>query len=63
MAVYNERESRDEVLHEVRRIKEELAKAMDFDLDRIFEDAKQRQKESGRKIIPPPVRKAAPPSP
>ena len=57
MAVYEERESRDEVLHEVRRIKEELAKAMDFDLDRIFEDAKRKEKASGRKIIPAPVRK------
>ena len=71
MAVYEEKESRDEVLHEVRRIKEELARSMDFDIDRIAKDARQRQKESGRKIIPQPVRKdaggkhrrAAPPSP
>ena len=65
MASYNEKETRDEVVHEIRRIKEALAKSMDFDVDRILEDARQRQKESGRKVLPPPVRKTreAPPSP
>ena len=37
-------------------IKEALAKAMDFDLDRILEDARQRQEKSGRIVLSPPIR-------
>ena len=51
----NEEETLDEIIHETRRIKEALAKSLDFDIDRILEDARQKQKKSGRKILPPPV--------
>ena len=43
MKPMNDKETTDEVLQETRRIKEALAKSMDFDLDRILEDARRRQ--------------------
>jgi hypothetical protein len=51
-----EKESRDEVLQETRRIKEALAKSMDFDVDRIIEEARRKQNESGRQVLTPPAR-------
>jgi len=59
MAQMNERETTDEVIQETRRIKEALAESMDFDVDRILEDARLRQKESSRKVLSPPVRQDA----
>ncbi len=59
MGRINERDTTDEVLRETRRIKEALAQSMDFDLDRILEDARDNQKRSGRTILNPPVRKDA----
>ena len=58
MKTMNEKETTDEVIQETRRIKEALAKSMDFDIDRILKDAKQKQKKSGRKVLSPPVRQA-----
>jgi hypothetical protein len=48
--------SYDEVLREVHRIKEELARQHDFDVRRIVEDAQKKQAQSGRKIVPAPIR-------
>ena len=56
MKPMNEKETTDEILQETRRIKEALAKSMDFDLDRILEDARQKQGKSGRIILSPPIR-------
>ena len=47
-------ETSDEVIVESRRTKELLAREFDFDIDRIIDDARIKQAESGRKIIPPP---------
>ena len=55
MKPMNEEETTDEIIQETRRIKEALAKSMDFDLDRILEEARQRQGKSGRVILSPPV--------
>ena len=55
MTPMNEKETTDEIIQETRRIKEALAKSMDFDLDRILEDARQRQEKSGRAVLSPPV--------
>ena len=55
MKPMNEKETTDEIIQETRRIKEALAKSMDFDLDRILEDARQKQKKSGRVVLSPPV--------
>lgn len=54
MAPVNEKETVDEVMQEVRKIKEALAERMGFDIDRILEDARRRQQESGRRVISPP---------
>ena len=59
MAQINERETTDEIIREMRRIKEVLGESADFDIDRILENARAKQKDSGRKILPPPVRKDA----
>ena len=56
MKLMNEKETTDEIIQETRRIKEALAKSMDFDLDRILEDARQRQEKSGRIVLSPPIR-------
>ena len=56
MARMNDKEPTDEVVEQVRRIKAALAESMDFDIDRILEDARQRQKESRRPVVSPPVR-------
>jgi len=56
MAQINEKETEDEVLKETRRIKEALAASMNFDIYRILEDARRRQRESGRRVISAPVR-------
>ena len=55
----NERRTADEVIRETRRIKEVLAESMDFDVDRILEDARKKQKTSGRMILSPPVHEDA----
>ena len=57
MAQIREKETTDEIIAETRRIKEGLAESMDFDVDRILDDARRKQMQSGRKILPPPVRK------
>ena len=57
MKPMKEKETTDEIIQETRRIKEALAKSMDFDLDRIdpLEDARQKQEKSGRVVLSPPV--------
>jgi hypothetical protein len=59
MTKIEEIETADEVIQETRRIKEALAASMNFDIDRILEEARRKQKESGRQILPPPVRRDA----
>lgn len=56
MKELNDKETTDEIIQETRRIKEALAKSMDFDIDRILKDARLKQGKSGRKILSPPVR-------
>lgn len=55
MKPMDEKETTDEIIQETRRIKEALAKSMDFDLDRILEDARQKQEKSGRVVLSPLV--------
>ena len=57
MARVKEKETTDEVLKEVRAIKEKLARSMGFDVRRILADARRRQARSGRKVISPPPRR------
>jgi hypothetical protein len=57
MAQVDEQETTDRVIEEARRIKESLAAAMNFDIDRILEDARNKQQQSGRTVLPPAVRR------
>ena len=59
MTQINEKKTTDEIIQEIRRIKESLAKSMDFDIDRIIENARKKQRKSGREILSPPVRQDA----
>ncbi len=49
----------DEVIQETRKIKEELARSLDFDIDRILGEAREKQNKSGRTILSPPVHQDA----
>ncbi len=59
MATIEESTTTDEVVREVREIKEQLAQAFDFDIDRILADAREKQRKSGRQILSPPAAKDA----
>ena len=59
MAEPDEKVATYEVIREMRRIKQVLAESMDFDIDRILEDARERKNENGRKILSPPVHQDA----
>ena len=56
MAQIKETETIDEVIQETRRIKEMLAQSKNFDIDLSLKDARQKQKQSGRRILSPPIR-------
>jgi len=47
---------RDEILEEIHKIREEHAKAFNYDLQAICDDLRQRQAESGRQIISSPLK-------
>jgi len=54
---------RDPIVEEIRRIRREHAERFGFDLDAIFEDLKQKERNSNRKIVslkPRPVKPALP---
>lgn len=48
---------KDEIVEEVRRIREEHAAKFNHDLKAIYEDAVKRQKLSGRKLVSFPPKK------
>ena len=48
---------RDEILEEIYRIREEHAKAFNYDLKAICDDIRTRQTANGRKIISQPLRR------
>ena len=52
-------QTRDEVIQEVRKIKEDLAKAFEYDLKKMLDAARMRQKTSGHIILSPPARQNA----
>lgn len=41
----------DEIIKETRRLRDEYAKRLDYDLDSVFEDLQEKQKKSGRKYV------------
>jgi len=48
----------DEIVNEVRRVREDYATRFHCDLDAIYNDLKQRERVSGRKIVAPPAHAA-----
>ncbi|WYM00734.1 MAG: hypothetical protein ACFKPT_23945 [Gloeotrichia echinulata GP01] len=48
---------RDEILEEIYKIREEHARAFNYDLKAICDDLRQRQATSGRTIISKPLRR------
>ena len=51
---------RDPIVEEIRRIRQEHAKRFGFDLDAIFEDLKEKERSSRRKVV---SREPRPPKP
>jgi hypothetical protein len=41
----------DPIVEEVRKVREEHAASLDYDLKRIFQDLKEREQRSGRKTV------------
>ncbi len=42
---------RDPIVGEIRRFRDEYARKFNYDLDAIFEDLKDKQRQSGRKAV------------
>jgi hypothetical protein len=47
---------KDEILEEIHKIREEHAKAFNYDLQAICDDLRQKQAVSGRQIISTPLK-------
>ncbi len=47
---------RDEILEEIHEIREEHAKAFNYNLQAICDDLRRKQAESGRRIISSPLK-------
>jgi hypothetical protein len=41
----------DPIVEEVRKVREEHAARFDYDLVRIFQDLKEQERQSGRKVV------------
>lgn len=48
---------KDEIVEEVRKVRDEYAAKFDYDLDAIYEDIKKQEKKSKRKIVSLPSKK------
>ena len=49
--------SEDETVNEVRRIRDEYAKSLNYPLRAIYEDLKEKERRSGRQYVSRPPRK------
>ncbi|MEE8586797.1 MAG: hypothetical protein V3T83_18295 [Acidobacteriota bacterium] len=50
----------DEIMREVRAIRDAYAKKFDYDIDALFRDAKERQARSKRKVVSLQPKRIAP---
>lgn len=50
---------KDKVLEEIYKIREEHARAFNYDLEAICDDLRQKQAESGRQIISQPLKRSS----
>ncbi len=48
---------KDEIVEEVRRVRDEYAAKFNYDLDAIYEDIKKQEKQSQRKVVSLPPKK------
>ena len=49
--------TKDPIVEEVRKIRDEYARQFDYDLDAIFRDLQEKQKQSGKQVVSfPPKR-------
>lgn len=48
---------KDEIVEEIRKIRDAHAKKFNYDLDAIYEDLKKAEKRSGREFVQPPDKK------
>ena len=48
---------KDEIIEEVRKVRDEYAAKFDYDLDAIYKDIKKQEKKSKRKIVSLPSKK------
>ena len=55
-----EKSMRDTIVDEVRKAREDYARQFDFDLDAICRDLRQKQEESGVKVVSLPPRRPTP---
>lgn len=53
---YLETTIRDEIVNEVRKVREDYARQFNFDLDAISRDLRQKQQASGRRVVSLPPR-------
>jgi hypothetical protein len=52
-------ETKDEVISEIRKIKDDLARAFCYDIRKMLDEARIKQKASCRTIVSPPIKKDA----
>ena len=52
---------KDEIVEEVRRVRDEYAAKFNYDLDAIYQDIKTQEKQTKRKIVALPAKKAQSP--
>ncbi len=45
---------KDEIIEEIRRFRDAYAARFNYDLDAIFRDIKERERQSGREYVSPP---------
>ncbi len=48
---------KDEIVEEVRKVRDEYAAKFNYDLDAIYKDIKEQEKQSRRKIVSLPPKK------
>jgi hypothetical protein len=47
----------DPIVEEVRKVREEHAARFDYDLEKIFQDLKEQERQSGRKVVSLPPKR------
>ena len=50
-------ETKDEIIQEVRKIKDDLASAFGYDMKKMLAEARMKQKASRRTVLSPPAKK------